>query len=137
MEQGQIIWFEIPVKDLDVAIKFYSAVLGIKIEKNRFLETEYGIFKKDSNSIGGALVHKENFIPSEGLSLFFYVVSISESLLNVTKLGGRIIVDKILLKQKTEEGYLTINNNLIDNKIGYHAEFLDCDGNKICLYSNS
>ncbi len=137
MEQGQIVWFEIPVKDLDRAILFYSAVLSIKIQKNKFLDTEYGIFNKDKSPIGGALVSKENHKPSSEMVLFFYVVSISESLKDVVKFGGQIIIEKTLLKQKNAEGYLTINSNLIDGNIGYYAEFLDCEGNRICLYSNS
>src|SRR5437667_11466294 len=30
---NQIVWFDTPVKDLDRAIRFYSAVLGAKIKK--------------------------------------------------------------------------------------------------------
>jgi len=137
MVQGQVVWFEIPVKDLDKSILFYSAVLSIKIQKNKFLDTEYGIFDKDKNSIGGTLALKENHKPASEIILFFYVVSISDSLTNVEKYGGKIIVEKTLLKQKNAEGYLTINSNLIDGNIGYYAELLDCEGNRICLYSNS
>jgi hypothetical protein len=33
---NQIVWCDIPVKDLDRAIRFYSAVLGATVEKQSF-----------------------------------------------------------------------------------------------------
>jgi predicted enzyme related to lactoylglutathione lyase len=69
--------------------------------------------------------------------LFFYVIDLSESLKNVEQYGGKVLIEKTLLKQQTEEGFLAIKQNLIDDNIGYYAEFIDCEGNKICLYSNS
>ena len=137
MVQGQITWFEIPVEDLDRAITFYTNVLVIKIEKNKFLKLEYGVFNRDINTIKGALVKKENHQAGTGIVLFFYVIDLSESLKNVEQYGGKVLIEKTLLKQQTEEGFLAIKQNLIDNNIGYYAEFIDCEGNKICLYSNS
>jgi hypothetical protein len=137
MVQGQITWFEIPVEDLDRAITFYTNVLGIKIEKNKFLKQEYGVFNRDINTIKGALVKKENHQAGTGIVLFFYVIDLSESLKNVEQYGGKVLIEKTLLKQQTEEGFLAIKQNLIDDNIGYYAEFIDCEGNKICLYSNS
>lgn len=137
MINGQIVWFEIPVIDLDRATKFYSEVLGVKIERRTFLETENGILNFDKDAIKGVLVVKEDHKPGQGIVLFFFVVDLLESLEKVTELGGKILVNKTLLKQKTASGSLTINSNLIDNNLGYYAEFIDCEGNRICLYSNS
>jgi uncharacterized protein len=137
MVQGQITWFEIPVEDLDRAIAFYSEVLRIKIEKNTFLKNEYGIFNKEINTIKGALVKKKNHQPGVGIVLFFYVVDLLDSLRKVAQFGGKVLVEKTLLKQETAEGFLAIKQNLIDGNIGYYAEFYDSEGNRICLYSNS
>lgn len=100
MIQGQIVWFEIPVKDLDKAILFYSEVLSINIEKNKFLDQEYAVFNKNVDVIKGVLVVKENVTIGQGVVLFFYVVDIYESLRNVEKLGGKIITEKTLIKKK-------------------------------------
>lgn len=137
MIQGQIVWFEIPVRNLDRAMLFYSEVLSVKIEKSKFIDLEYGVFNKEEKTIKGVLVVKENKNPSEGIVLFFYVIDMSNSLRNVVKLGGKIVVEKTLIKQKTKEGYFTVSSNLIDGNMGYYSEFIDCDGNRICLYSNS
>lgn len=137
MAQLQIMWFEIPVIEIDRAIVFYKEVLKADIEKNKLLDKDYGVFNKYNDEIKGALVVKENHKPGEGVILFFYVIDLLESLKNVERLGGKIIISKTLLKQQTAEGFLAIKNNLIDGKIGYFAEFIDCEGNRICLYSNS
>ena len=137
MIQGQITWFEIPVEDLDRAITFYTKVLSIKIEKNKFLKQEYGIFNGEISTIKGALVKKQNHQPGTGIILFFYVVDLLDSLKKVEQFGGKILIEKTLLKQQTEDGFLFIKQNLIDGNIGYYAEFMDCEGNRSCLYSNS
>lgn len=137
MIQGQIMWFEIPVKNLDRSILFYSKVLCISIEKTKFLDQDHGIFNKDQNTMKGALVEKENHNPGTGVILFFYVEELTESLENVVKYGGEVIIEKTLLKQKTSEGYLTIKSNMIGGDIGYYAEIIDSEGNRMCLYSNS
>lgn len=137
MKNGQVVWFEIPVKDLDKAIYFYSEVLSIKIEKNKFIDQEYGVFNKNTDATKGVLVVKENLNPGVGIVLFFYVMDMSESLKQVLSLGGKILVEKMLIKQKTKDENFSIGFNLIDGNVGYYSEFLDCDGNRICLYSNS
>ena len=98
MVQGQITWFEIPVEDLDRAITFYTNVLVIKIEKNKFLKQEYGVFNRDINTIKGALVKKENHQAGTGIVLFFYVIDLSESLKNVEQYGGKVLIEKTLLE---------------------------------------
>lgn len=137
MIQGQITWFEIPVENLDRAILFYSEVLFIKIEKNKFLNQEYGIFNKEINTVKGALVKKVDHQPGSGIILFFYVVDLIDSLKKVERFGGKVLIEKTLLKQQSADGFLSIKQNMIDGNIGYYAEFIDSEGNKICLYSNS
>lgn len=108
MIQGQIVWFEIPVRNLDRAMLFYSEVLSVKIEKSKFIDLEYGVFNKEEKTIKGVLVVKENKNPSEGIVLFFYVIDMSNSLRNVVKLGGKIVVEKTLIKQKTKRAILLL-----------------------------
>ena len=137
MIQGQIAWFELPVVNLDRAVMFYSKVLDLKIEKISILNTQYGIINKSSNIVKGALVERQDHKPGKGVILFFYVHELIRSLQQVELNGGEILVRKTLLKQMTNDGFLAIKQNLINDEIGYYAEFVDCEGNRICLYSNS
>lgn len=137
MNQGQVIWFEIPVSDLDRAIDFYSTILLIKVKRILMLDQEQGYLDKGDGTPSGVLIKKENFQPGQGCVLFFYVIDISQLLKNLTEYKGTIITDKTLLKQKNSSGDFVISNNLIDQKVGYYAEIIDSEGNRIGLYSNS
>lgn len=137
MNQGQIVWFEIPVDNLDRAIDFYSNILLIKVKRIMMLDQELGYLDKGTGTVGGVLTKKENYQIGKGSIIYFYVVDISEILENVTKSNGIIITDKTLLKQKNSSGNFVITNNLIDQNVGYYAEVIDSEGNRIGLYSNS
>lgn len=137
MNSGQVVWFEIPVSDLNRAFDFYSNVLLIKIKKINLLGQDQGFIDKGDGSVSGVLVQKENYNPGQGCILFFYVVDITEILNNVSEQNGTIITQKTLLKQKNTSGNVVITNNLIDQNVGYYAEILDSEGNRIGLYSNS
>ena len=65
------------------------------------------------------------------------MVDILESIREVEKCGGQVTMRKTMLKKKTKDGQIIITSNLIDGELGYYAEFVDCEGNRICLYSNS
>ena len=136
MKHSNIIWFEIPVQNLDRAVRFYSAILGMPIEKQMLLDKEYGIFKRENTGVGGVLVKKDNIIPGSGITLFFYVNILSDAIEAAGNNGGKVITPKTLIKQTDKDGKRTIAQTLIDNQIGYFAELADSEGNHISLYSH-
>ena len=136
MKHSNIIWFEIPIENLDRAVRFYSAILGTSIQKQMLLDKEYGIFKRENTGVGGVLVKKDNVKPGSGIILFFYVNVLSDAIEAACHNGGKVITPKTLIKQTDEKGNRTIAQNLIDNQIGYFAELVDSEGNHISLYSH-
>ena len=70
MQQAGIVWFEIPVKNVDRAILFYSQLFEINIEKKEVYKTMYGIISKNSLGIGGSLVEKPEQV-GNGIKIFF------------------------------------------------------------------
>ncbi|MHB8259368.1 MAG: VOC family protein [Bacteroidia bacterium] len=135
MKHANIIWFEIPVKNLDRAIEFYSELLNIKFEKKTLHKIEYGMFNKKNTGIGGVLVEKPEQV-GKGCMLFFFVNVLSDALTTVISHGGKVITPKTILKQINKEGQLILAQNLIDNQVGYFAEILDSEGNQLALYSH-
>ncbi len=135
MNHANIIWFEIPVKNLDRAISFYSELLGIKITKHKLYQTEYGIFNKNNTGVGGCLVERANHV-GNGVSMFFYVTVLSDAIEIALGNGATIVTKKTLLKQVDVNGKTVLAHNLIDNQVGYYAEILDSEGNQISLYSH-
>ena len=135
MKHANLIWFEIPVKNMDRAIRFYSEVLQIKIEKKNLYHVEYGHFDRNKIGVGGCLVERPE-AAGKGVSLFFYVNVLSDAIKLAVDLGGKVVTPKTLLKQVDANGNTILAENLIDNQIGYYAELLDSEENPLSLYSH-
>lgn len=135
MKHAQIIWFEIPVKDLDRAMLFYSEMLGVTIEKCKLHKKEYGLFDKKKTGIGGVLVERPKQA-KKGVSLFFFVNVLSDAIDAALAQGGKIITPKMLLKHTNAEGKTILAHNLLDDQVGYFAQLVDSEGNRLALYSH-
>lgn len=135
MKHAHVVWFEIPVKSLNRAMNFYSQLLGITIERVKLYQTEYGVFNKNQTGIGGTLKVDESRV-GKGATVFFHVNVLSDAMDTAVMCGGKILLDKTLLKQVDENGKTILAENLIDNQVGYYAEILDSEGNQIALYSH-
>jgi predicted enzyme related to lactoylglutathione lyase len=125
MKKNAVGWFEIPVTDMDRAVKFYETVFDIRLSRNLFGKLEMAWFPEVENGMGsaGSLVFNEEFYkPSEdGVLIYFTARSgdISIELERVEKAGGKIIMPR---KQISEE-------------YGYMALIIDTEGNRIALHS--
>jgi len=127
MKSNMVGWFEIPVSDMDRAVKFYNKVFQIKIAVHHMGELVMGWFpfpeNPEAKGAGGSLVyHKEFYKPSkEGALVYFTSRSgdISDELSRIEKAGGKI------LKPKTQ----------ISPDHGYMALFLDSEENRVALHS--
>jgi uncharacterized protein len=114
-------WFDIPVTDFDRAMKFYSEVLAVKIERMEH-DTPIGVFDHDDNIIGGCLYQEEDFLPSsQGPLLYFNANGRLDEALTKTKANGGKI-----LKPKHSLG-----------PYGFRAVVLDSEGNRIALHSET
>lgn len=118
-------WFEIPVENIDRAIKFYEEVFVIKLQKQHLGPLTMAFFpgKEGSTGAGGALVyHTEYYKPSrDGILIYFTALSgdAAVELSRIEKAGGKV------LRHKT----------MIAPDIGYMGLFLDTEGNRIAIHS--
>lgn len=113
------VWFDIPVLDLDRAIRFYSSVLAVQIDKP-FEGKKIGVFKHDNEGISGCLTEHDGDQPSAaGLLLYLNANGrLDDAIAHVEKNGGKI------LKPKHPIG-----------PWGFRAVVLDSEGNRIALHS--
>ena len=125
MNAKGIVWFEIPVADMDRAIKFYNAVFGISLEAQEFGGDVMAWFPWGEGQAGapGSLVYNpELYEPChKGSVIYFGSEDVSIELGRVEASGGKVEVPK----------------TQISPEHGYMAVFLDTEGNKIALHSNS
>ena len=118
-------WFEIPVTDMGRAIRFYEAVFGFVLSRNKLGPLEMAWFPgvRDSIGAGGSLVYQPvNYKPSaDGTLIYFTAFSgdVTVELSRVEPAGGKVLMPK----------------TLISEGIGYMGLFLDTEGNRIAVHS--
>lgn len=114
-----VVYFEIPVKDMDRAIKFYSTVFHFDFKKETIDHNEMALFPfVDENAgISGALAKGEIYKPTkDGVLIYFASENIHETVQLATANGGQILYP------------------VTDNGIGLVAELEDPEGNRIALF---
>nr|WP_321486506.1 VOC family protein [uncultured Draconibacterium sp.] len=125
MQSNAVGWFEVPVNDMDQAIKFYETVLDIKLDRNQMVPLDMAWFPMTDESYGsaGSLVcHPEFYKPStDGVVIYFTAHSgdLNNELSRVEEAGGQV------LQPKTK----------ISDEYGFMALLIDSEGNRIALHS--
>jgi uncharacterized protein len=117
---NQIVWSDIPVNDLDRAIKFYSAVLGQTVSKESHGPVTFGLLPHTEGAVGGCLVKTDEAQPSANGPLIYLNCDghLDQAIAEVTINGGKI------LQPKHQIG-----------PYGFRAVLLDSEGNRIALHS--
>ena len=118
-----VVYFEIPVLDLDRACDFYSKVFETTLTKEVVDGYQMALFETSDESFGasGALVVGDVYVPSQqGCFIYFGVESIDETIARALELGGS------LLYPKKSNGDL-----------GSVAEIQDSEGNRIALHEEN
>lgn len=116
-----VTWFEIPVKDIQRARKFYQAVLGYDLDVHEMGPLTMAWFPMTQSATGatGSLVMGESYVPSHsGTIIYFSVDDIEGTLRKVNGNGGKT------LAAKTGIG-----------EYGFVAHFEDTEGNRLALHS--
>src|SRR3989442_11457704 len=67
-----LVWFDIPVHDLDRAIAFYSAILGEPVERQEFPEVTIGLLPHAHGEISGCLFVREGETPGDHGPLLYF-----------------------------------------------------------------
>jgi len=111
-----IVHFNIPVKDVNRAKKFYNELFGWKIEKVPGPMEYYNITTYDdkgNTSVGGGM--GENQEEDDQITNYIDVPSIDEYITKVQQLGGKIVMPKTPIPGF---GYLAVCIDSENNKFG-------------------
>jgi len=118
-------WFEVPVADMDRAVKFYETVFDFKLQREQMGELDMAWFPWNMEAQGspGSLVCLPDFYkPSQDGTLIYFTAhsgNLANELGKVEKAGGKVLMEK---KQISEEH-------------GFMALFLDTEGNRVAMHS--
>src|SRR5438270_13131324 len=113
-------WFEIPVTDMDRAIRFYSTILDKTIEKAQ-IGMPYAFLPMEPDEVGGALAQSEDHVPSTRGVLIY--------------LSGGDDLSGVLSRVEAAGGSILAPKTAISGGMGYYALFLDSEGNRIGVHS--
>ncbi|MBK1897791.1 VOC family protein [Chryseobacterium paridis] len=116
-----VVYFEIPVNNIERAEKFYTSVFHFSFEKEIIDHYEMSIFpfEEKNSGITGALAKGDVYKPTkDGVIIYFTTADIDLTLEKVLENGGKVLYPK------------TFNE-----KYGCAvAEFEDSEGNRIALH---
>lgn len=121
VKTNPVIWFEIPVKDIGRARKFYEKVLGYELTPEQMDEYTMAFFPMAENVSGaaGSLIKGATYEPSHsGTVVYFTVDDIDEMLRRINANGGKTVLPKKSI-----------------GKYGFIAHFEDTEGNRLALHS--
>lgn len=117
-----ITWFEIPVRDLDRAQRFYEAVLERPLRRETMGTERMAVFPADEGRVQGCLnVGAAPVAPSaDGTRVYLDASPLLEAALaRVPRAGGRVVTPKTALP----EG------------MGFFAHVADSEGNVVGLHA--
>jgi predicted enzyme related to lactoylglutathione lyase len=118
---NQIVWCDIPVLDLERAIRFYSAVLGSEVKKEQLPGMTIGILPHNDGEVGACLINSTDDKPSDHGQMIYLNANgrLDEAIAAVVSHGGKV------LKPKHAIG-----------TYGSRAVILDSEGNRVALHSD-
>lgn len=123
MTMNPVVYFEIPVLDLNRACDFYSQVFETTLTRDEVDGYQMAFFQSSEDSFGaaGALVVGDVNVPSKnGCFLYFGVEDIDRTVARALEHGGS------MLYPKKSNGAL-----------GSVAEIQDSEGNRIALHQKA
>jgi uncharacterized protein len=127
MSADTLCWTDIPVTDLDRAIKFYSAVLGREVRKMSEGGLEYGLLPHEEQNasgclcVGGDSVGDKNQPSHNGPLIYLSVEGrLEEAVKAARDNGGKVLQDRQPIGPH-----------------GFRAVIVDSEGNRLALHSSA
>ena len=120
-KSNPVVYFEIPVNNINRAIKFYKAVFDFDNDQIDNNEMALFPFSKENSGISGALAKGQTYKPTKaGVIIYFNTLHIDGTLQLVVENGGKVLYPKTSI-----------------GELGMVAEFEDSEGNRIALHQSA
>lgn len=114
-------WFELPAADFERSIRFYETVLETPLNRQIMGPMQLAVFPSTKPNPSGAIVHAAGYAPSAQGSVIYLNLSgdLAKPLARVPRAGGKVLLEKTALP----------------DGMGFFAQFLDSEGNRVGFYS--
>jgi len=119
---NRVVWFEIPVRDLDRACTFYESLFGETLRRESMgAAVQLAVFPHDDKAASGCLFVSPNARPhADGVRIY----------LDATRLG----LDTLLARVEAAGGKVALPPVQLPEGMGRFAHIRDLDGNVVGLH---
>ena len=119
--QNVAVWFEIPAADFERAVGFYEKVFATRLKRDKFGPADMAIFPHDGDGVSGAVMKAEGYKPAGDGSVVYLSAGedLAPALARASAAGGKVAIPK------TE----------LPDGLGYFAQLIDSEGNRVGLHS--
>jgi len=117
-------FFEIPAVNFERAVSFYQSVLGLSLTVYECEQEKMAFFPEEDGQCPGAISWSSEirFAPSsDGVLIHLHCEHMEETLKRIEEQKGEILQPKTKIEAERR---------------GYFALFMDCEGNRLGLYSD-
>lgn len=121
MKSNPVGWFEIPVRDMDRAKRFYEMVFECEMQTSEMGSALMAWFPMDQDETGaaGTLILADGYNPShDGTIVYLTAPDIDAHLKRIEENGGKTIVPRMSIGEH-----------------GFIAHFEDSEGNRVALHA--
>ena len=115
-------WFEIPVENMDRAVRYYEALLGQGLKRESFMDVPHAIIKssKADDGVGGALIQDKKRKPAaSGTCVYLNSSDIDAALKRASAIGGDVVQPKTSIGAM---GSIALVKDTEGNLVGLHTE---------------
>ena len=118
-------WFEIPANDFNRAKQFYENVFGIQMEHQNMMGMDMAFFPGETGNgkASGAVVKSPQHKPSMDGAVIY--------------LNANPNMDTVISKIESAGGKILMPKTQITPEVGNMAFFVDTEGNRMALHSQS
>jgi len=115
------VWFEIPATDFDRAVGFYEKVFETQLRVADMGGARLGVFPYEEPASSGCVMKADGYRPSRDGSVIYLETkgALDGPLARAVEAGGKVAIPKTALPPG----------------MGFFAQFIDIEGNRVGLHS--
>ncbi len=119
-EHNRLVWFDLPVADVDRAAEFYARVLGVSVPVEQYEEQRFAVIDHGPGNGGCLIPMPEQAGRDSGLLIYFNAEGRIREAVAEARKGGEVLSDVTGIGPH-----------------GFRAIIRDSEGNRVALHANT
>jgi predicted enzyme related to lactoylglutathione lyase len=121
-QHNAVDWFEIPVRDMNRAARFYESLLASPLRRETIASNQLSVFSYAETGVGGCLIAGEHVPAPASRGTLVY-------------LNARPSLDAVLARVEAAGGRITTPKVQLPGDMGCFAHITDTEGNRVGLHA--